>query len=108
MTPIEEGLEMLLKELEKIKADQQALKDLEDQCKSDIKELIDSTGLENYKSESYGTIRVQKRAQKYYGEEIEAMEDQLKMRKKLADDLGVFTFQGYTESIVYCPPKVIF
>ena len=108
MTPIEEGLEMLLKELEKIKADQQALKALEEQCKDDIKELLDSTGLEDYKSESYGTIRVQKRAQKYYGEEIEAMEDQLKMSKKLADDLGDFTIQGYKESIVYCPPKDIF
>lgn len=103
-----EDLEMLLKELEKIKANQQALNDLEAQCKADIKNLLEESSLDDYKSERYGTIRLQKRAQKYYGEEIEAMEDQLKTSKKLADDLGDYEVTGYRESIVYCPPKDIF
>jgi hypothetical protein len=103
-----EDLEMLLKELEKLKADQQALADLEAQCKAEIKSLLEGSGLDDYKSENYGTIRLQRRSQKYYGEEIEAMEDQLKVSKKLADDLGDYQIVGYKESIVYCPPKDIF
>lgn len=107
MTPIEEGLEMLLKELERIKTNQQSLKALEEQCKIDIQELLKNIGLDDYKSEDYGSIRKQRRAQKYYGEEVEAMEDQLKMTKKLADDMGDFIVQGYTESLVYLFPKDI-
>lgn len=103
-----EDLEMLLKELEKIKADQQALKDLEAECKADIKQLLSDNGLNDYKSELYGSISLQKRAQKYYGEEIEAMEDQLKISKKLADDLGDYEIKGYSETITYRPPKEIF
>lgn len=103
-----EDFEALLKELEKIKADQQALKDLETECKADIKQLLNDTGLNEYKSERYGTIVIQQRAQKYYGEEIEAMEDQLKTSKKLADDLGDYEIKGHSEIITYRPPKDLF
>ena len=99
---------MLLKELEKIKADQQALSLRETQCKEELKALLDDSGLDDYKSEGYGSIRKQQRAQKYYGEEIETMEDQLKMSKKLADDLGDYEIKSYKESLVYTPPKDIF
>lgn len=103
-----EDLEMLLKELEKNKADQQALKDLETEIKADIKQLLNDNDLLDYKSELYGSIAIQKRAQKYYGEEIEVMEDQLKISKKLADDLGDYEIKGYSETITYRPPKEIF
>lgn len=99
---------MLLKELAKIKTDQQALSDLESQCKADIKQLLEDSGLDDYKSEDYGTIRLQRRAQKDYGEELQAMEDELKVRKKLADDLGDYEILGHKESIVYCQPKEMF
>lgn len=102
-----EQLEAFLKELEKIKANQQALADLEAECKADIKQLFNDHGLEEYTG-NYGSVRLQQRAQKYYGEEIEAMEDQLKVSKKLANDLGDYEIKGYTESIVYCPPKEMF
>jgi hypothetical protein len=103
-----EDMEMLLKELAKIRTDQQALSDLETQCKADIKQLLEDSGLDDYKSEDYGTIRLQKRAQKDYGEELQAMEDELKIRKKLADDLGDYQILGHKESIVYCQPKEMF
>lgn len=101
-------MEMLLKELAKIKTDQQALSDLESQCKADIKQLLEDSGLDDYKSEDYGTIRLQRRAQKDYGEELQAMEDELKIRKKLADDLGDYEILGHRESIVYCQPRELF
>ena len=100
-----EDLETLLKELERIKTNQQALKDLEAQCKADIKQLLDDIGLDEYKSEAYGAVSISRRAQKYYGEEIEAMEDQLKLSKKLADDLGDYEIKGHSEIISYRLPK---
>ncbi len=59
-----EDIEMLLKELSKIKADQQALSDLESECKADIKQLLNDNGLDDYKSEDHGTIRLQKKDSK--------------------------------------------
>lgn len=99
---------MLLKELSKIKADQQALSDMESECKADIKQLLEDNGLDDYKSEDYGTIRLQRKAQKQYGEDLQAMEHELKLAKKLADDLGDYNILDHKESIVYCPPKELF
>jgi len=101
-------VETLLKELETIKTNQAALIALEAQCKADIKRLLDDIGIDDYKSDNYGSIRIQKRAQKDYGEEIEMMTDQLKMTKKLAEDLGDYKIVSYKESIVYSPPKDVF
>lgn len=101
-------IELLLKQLEENKTNQQALVTIENQLKMQLKALLDDTGLNDYKSETYGSIRIQQRAQKYYGESIETMEDELKIVKKLADDLGDYEIKGHKESIVYCLPKDIF
>jgi len=101
-------VETLLKELEAIKTNQAALIALEAQCKANIKQLLDDIGIDDYKSDDYGSIRIQQRAQKDYGEEIKVMTDQLKMTKKLAEDLGDYKIVGYKESIVYNLPKDVF
>jgi CRISPR/Cas system Type II protein with McrA/HNH and RuvC-like nuclease domain len=101
-------LEDLLQELSSIKNNMQALSDLEAKAKAYIQARLEENGLESYKSESYGTIRLQNRAQKDYGEEIQAMEDELKIRKKLADDLGDYKIVTQKQSIVYSPPKDLF
>ena len=101
-------LEDLLQELSGIKNSMQALSDLEAEGKASIQALLEEYGLESYKSENHGTIRLQNRAQKDYGEEIQAMEDELKVRKKLADDLGDYKVVTQKQSIVYSPPKDLF
>jgi hypothetical protein len=101
-------IEELLKELSTIKTNLQAMTDLETECKADIQQLLADNGLDSYKSELHGNIRLQNRAQKDYGEEIQAMEDELKIRKKLADDLGDYKVLTQKQSIVYSPPKDLF
>ena len=96
----------LLKELEGIKAKQKALNERESSIKEEIMELLKEGGHD--KAESlYGTVRLQRRYEKDYGDEIRTMEIKLKEAKKLADDMGDFQLMGFTESIVYVPPKDI-
>jgi hypothetical protein len=105
MTP--EDLFDLLKELETIKTNQKALAAREETCKADILELVKDEGLENCES-PYGTIRLQRRSEKDYGDEIRSMEIALKQAKKLADDMGDFSILSVKESLVFTLPKEIF
>lgn len=98
-----EKLIILLKSLEKIKADQRLLAEKEEQCREAIYALMQELALEKEES-PYGTIRLQRRAQKDYGEAIKMLERQLKEAKKLAEDMGDYEITGYKESLVYVPP----
>jgi hypothetical protein len=64
-------------------------------------------GLEKEES-AYGTVRIQRRADKGYSASIKRMEIELKEAKKLADDMGDYQTLGFKESIVYMPPKELF
>jgi hypothetical protein len=104
---ISEDMLDLLKELESIKTSQKALAKKEEQCKADILELMKEEGSENYDS-PYGTIRLQRRNEKDYGNEIRSMEIALKEAKKLADDMGDFSVLSVKESLVFTFPKEVF
>jgi len=93
----------LLQDLEKIKAKQRGLAADEEQYRQDIYALMHKLNLEKEES-SYGTVRLQRRAQKDYGEAIRMLERQLKEAKKLAEDMGDYEITGYKESLVYVPP----
>ncbi len=102
-----EELISLLKEMEAIKANQRALSEKEQQCREDIFALMQDLGIDQEKSD-YGNIRLQRRAEKDYGEAIKMLERQLKEAKKLADDMGDYQIKGYKESLVYTPPVELF
>lgn len=93
----------LLKSLEKIIAKQRLLAEEEGRCREAIYALMQELGLEKEES-PHGTIRLQRRAQKDYGEAIRMLERQLKEAKKLAEDMGDYEITGYKESLVYVPP----
>jgi hypothetical protein len=95
-------LDTLLKELADIKAKASALAEREAQCKADILEIMEEEGLEK-ETGPYGSIRIQRRSEKDYGEEVKAMEKELKAAKKLKDDLGDFTIVKTTSSLVFTP-----
>jgi hypothetical protein len=100
-------IEQLLKELETIKANQKALAEKEALCKADLLAAMQEDGLEKEES-PYGTVRIQRRYEKYYGSEVRAMEEELKSAKKLKDDLGDYEILGFKDSLVYTPPKDLF
>ena len=70
---------------------------------------MEEEGLEK-ETGPYGTIRIQRRSEKDYGEEVKAMEKELKAAKKLKDDLGDFTIVKTTSSLVFTPisPEELF
>lgn len=103
MTDIEE----LIKELGQIKAQQKALNEKETLCKAALLEKMQEDGLEKEES-PHGTVRLQRRHEKDYGEELREIEAELKAAKKLKDDLGDYEITGFKESLVYLPPKELF
>ena len=80
---------------------------MEQQCREDIFALMQDLGIDQEKS-NYGSFRLQRRAEKDYGEAIKMLERQLKEAKKLADDMGDYQIKGYKESLVYTPPVELF
>lgn len=94
----------LLQELEGIKARQKALAEKEAQCREDIFSLMQANGLEKEETD-YGSVRLQRRYDKDYGEAIKMLERQLKEAKKLAEDMGDYTVVGHKDTLVYVPPK---
>ena len=102
-----EDLQDLLKELEDIKARQKALSEKEALCKEELFAAMRDNGLEKEEG-PYGSIRIQRRTEKDYGDEIRSMEVALKDAKKLADDMGDYKVMSVKESLVYTPPKDLF
>jgi hypothetical protein len=100
-------IEQFLKELEAIKASQKALAEKEILCKTELLEFMKTNYIDKEES-SYGTVRIQRRNEKDYGSEIKAMEEELKLAKKLKDDLGDYKIISYKESIVYTSAKELF
>jgi cytochrome c556 len=100
-------MQELLKELEQIKAQEKTLNDREALCKEALFKMMQEAGIEKEES-PYGTVRIQRRCEKYYGAEVRAMEEELKAAKKLKDDLGDYDAINFKHSLVYLPPKELF
>jgi phage anti-repressor protein len=97
----------LVRLLEVVKASQKALQERESKYKERLLEIMQELGIEKEDTD-YGCVRIQRRAEKDYGEQIRTMEIELKEAKKLAEDLGDYTVIGVKESIVFVPPKELF
>jgi len=102
-----EDITALIEILERIKEGQKALATEETACKDALMDAMKGEGLEKEES-AYGTVRIQRRADKEYSVFIKGMETELKAAKKLADDMGDYQTLGFKESIVYTPPKELF
>ena len=102
-----EIINSLIERLERIKAQQKTLATEETACKEALMDAMKEEGLEKEES-AYGTVRIQRRADKGYSASIKRMEIELKEAKKLADDMGDYQTLGFKESIVYMPPKELF
>jgi hypothetical protein len=102
-----ENITALIERLERIKAQQKTLATEETACKEALMDAMKEEGLDKEES-AYGTVRIQRRADKEYNVFIKGMETELKAAKKLADDLGDYQTLGFKESIVYMPPKELF
>lgn len=98
---------VLVKQLAEIKAKQKELADKESSLKEQLMELMQQANSDS-ETTDYGTVRLQRRKEKDYGNEIRKAEIDLKERKKLADDLGDYTVIAVKESLVFNPPKDIF
>ena len=100
-------LSVLVKQLAEIKAKQKELADKESSLKEQIMELMEQAD-SNSEATDYGTVRIQRRQEKDYGDAIREAEIHLKERKKLADDLGDYMVIGSKPSVVFNPPKDLF
>jgi hypothetical protein len=100
-------IDTLIEILEANKASQKALAEEEAHCKQELYEAMQNAGIDKQESD-YGTVRIQRRYEKDYGNEIKVMEAELKAAKKLKDDLGDFIMVSFKDSLVYMPPKDIF
>lgn len=94
----------LMEKLEGVKLRQKALAEDEAVCREKIQALMQANGIEK-ETTTYGSVRLQQRANKQYDNDIQHMEQELKEAKKLADDLGDYKILGYKESLVYLLPK---
>lgn len=94
----------LLQNLETIKQQQKALAEEEAFCKTQLLDIMQEKGIDKEEG-AYGSVRIQRRNEKDYGDEIRAMEEELKNFKKLKDDMGDYEIIGYKDSIVYTLPK---
>ena len=101
------NLNVLVKQLAEIKAKQKELAEKESSLKEQIMELMQQADSDS-ETTDHGTVRLQRRKEKDYGDAIREAEIDLKERKKLADDLGDYTVVAVKESLVFNPPKDLF
>ena len=94
----------LMEKLESIKLRQKVLAEDEALCREEIQKLMQTNGIEK-ETTTYGSVRLQQRANKQYDNDIQHMEQELKEAKKLADDLGDYNILSYKEILVYSLPK---
>lgn len=93
-------MELLVKELESIKAKQKALSQLEETTKANIQEVLEAMGETKYSAKK-GTVFLQSRTTKQYGEAVVNAEKEYKRLKALADDLGDYEEKQGKTSVVF-------
>ena len=92
--------------LGEVKRQQKALADREKLLKEELLELMLEQGIDNASCKS-GSVYVQRRQEKDYGDYIRSLEVAYKEAKKLADDLGDYTVIAVKESLVFNHPRDI-
>jgi hypothetical protein len=102
-----EEINSLIKELAGIKAKQKALALEETFNKEILIKALKEQGIEKEDTD-HGSVRIQRRSEKDYGEEVRQQEASVKELKKLKDDIGDFTVISTKESLVYTLPKDLF
>ena len=94
----------LVQQLSALKAQQKALSNDEALLKEEIMGMMSAIDSSSEDTD-FGTVRIQRRSEKDYGEEIKTAEAVLKENKKLADDLGDYKVVAVKESLVFTPAK---
>ena len=97
-------LELLIKELESVKAWQKALEKQEALCKINIQEALEAMG-ETKWATNKGSVRLESRVVKVYGPAVKEAEATYKRVKGLADDLGDYEQKPGKTSVVFNFPK---
>lgn len=92
--------------LGEVKRQQKALADREKLLREELLELMLEQGIDNASCKS-GSVYVQRRQEKDYGDYIRSLEVAYKEAKKLADDLGDYTVIAVKESLVFNHPRDI-
>lgn len=95
-----QDLELLIKELEGIKAKQKAMEQQEALCKANIQEALEAMGETGWTT-SKGSVRLESRVMKSYGPEVKEAEAAYKRLKALADDLGDYEQKPGKTSVVF-------
>ena len=99
-----QDLELLIKELEGIKAKQKAMEQHEALCKANIQEALEAVG-ETKWATNKGSVRLESRVTKVYGAAVKEAEAAYKRLKALADDLGDYEQKPGKTSVVFNFPK---
>jgi hypothetical protein len=99
-----EEINELIEKLAVIKAAQKAYAEKETFYKDLLLKFLREEGLEKEESD-HGSVRIQRRSEKDYGEEVRQQEASLKQLKKLKDDIGDYEVVKITESLVFNLPS---
>jgi hypothetical protein len=102
-----EEINELIEKLATIKAAQKVYAEKEIFYKDLLLKFLKECDLEKEDTE-HGSVRIQRRSEKDYGEEVRQQEASLKQLKRLKDDIGDFTVVSTKESLVFNPPKDLF
>lgn len=90
----------LIEKLAVIKAAQKVYAEKETFYKDLLLKFLKEAGLEKEESD-HGSVRIQRRSEKDYGEDVRAQEASVKELKKLKDDIGDYEVVKTTESLVF-------
>ena len=90
----------LIEKLAVIKAAQKVYAEKETFYKDLLLKFLNEVGLEKEDTE-HGSVRIQRRSEKDYGEEVRKQESSLKELKKLKDDIGDYEIIKTSESLVF-------
>jgi hypothetical protein len=95
-----EEINELIEKLAVIKAAQKVYAEKETFYKDLLLKFLKEVGLEKEESD-HGSVRIQRRSEKDYGEEMRKQETSLKELKKLKDDIGDYEIIKISESLVF-------
>jgi hypothetical protein len=95
-----EEINDLIERLAVIKAAQKTYTEKETFYKDLLLKCLKEAGLEKEETDC-GSVRIQRRSEKDYGEDVKRQEASVKELKKLKDDIGDYKVVKTTESLVF-------
>jgi hypothetical protein len=95
-----EEINELIEKLAVIKAAQKTYAEKEAFYKDLLLKCLKEAGLEKEETDC-GSVRIQRRSEKDYGEDVKRQEASVKELKKLKDDIGDYEVVKTTESLVF-------